>query len=219
LNPSTGSARPSAATYARELDDSNVPHCSHPTWGFERQQRSVSGRSPGVAQLTVSGTLRSLSLHASSGPNDRYPRYCGHSQSWRWPSTVQGTPMTAAHGAELTLATLSRRWTARNVGGKADIGVRSLTPLRTGGLGGGSAAAALSGRRHKNRTLACLSSRRLPLFRVMVRVDRDARATNLGFHANPPLTQQSSAPWDVRRSVYRGCQAAASRHRVRRLAC
>jgi alkylated DNA repair protein (DNA oxidative demethylase) len=41
----------------------DAPSC----WWFGWQLRSVSGRSPGVAQLTVSGTLRSLSLHASSG--------------------------------------------------------------------------------------------------------------------------------------------------------
>ena len=45
-----------------------------------RQLCSVCGRSPPQVELTVCGTLRSLSLHANSGPNDRYPRYCRHSQ-------------------------------------------------------------------------------------------------------------------------------------------
>lgn len=48
-----------------------------------RLQCSVSGRSPPVAQLTVSATLRSLTRHANSGPNDQYPRYCRHSQRRR----------------------------------------------------------------------------------------------------------------------------------------
>jgi hypothetical protein len=54
--------------------------------------------------------LRSLSLPYSSGPNDWYPRYCRHSQRLRGVSTVKSAPMTAAHGAELTLATHSGLW-------------------------------------------------------------------------------------------------------------
>ena len=51
------------------IPDGCFLRCSrHSITCAERLECSVSGRSPGVAQLTVCGMLRSLSLHASSGP-------------------------------------------------------------------------------------------------------------------------------------------------------
>ena len=63
--------RPSAATHARELDDSNAAHCSHPTQGTERLQCSVCGRSRASDELTVSALFLSFRHPGDRDTNDR----------------------------------------------------------------------------------------------------------------------------------------------------
>jgi len=73
---SAAGGRPSAATHARELDDSNVAHCGHPTQGFERQQCSGCCRWPAALELTVLDTLQSRGHARDLATNGRFQGHC-----------------------------------------------------------------------------------------------------------------------------------------------